>query len=53
MALGDPDTAGEAWKEAYLINRSDPVVRASFSQYLANHGEMNMAVRVASGDPLE
>jgi tetratricopeptide (TPR) repeat protein len=45
--------AKKCWLEAYNLNRNDPIVRAAFSQRLAQWSELPLAVRVASGEPID
>lgn len=49
---GNKQKAIAAWTEAYNIDSNDEVVRASFSQRLANWGEFELAKKVVTGESL-
>ncbi|MFO0835866.1 MAG: nucleoside 2-deoxyribosyltransferase [Phycisphaerales bacterium] len=46
------DEATKRWTEAYNLDRNNPVVRAAFSQHLSLRKDMDLAIKVASGEPL-
>jgi tetratricopeptide (TPR) repeat protein len=51
--LGLVDKAKEYWLDSYHLSPQDPAVRAAFSQRLAQWGDLPLAVRVASGEPID
>lgn len=50
--LGDKARARMLWEEAYDLNPGEPAVQASFSQFLARHDEIELAFKVANGEPI-
>jgi Tetratricopeptide repeat/Nucleoside 2-deoxyribosyltransferase len=51
--MDDRVAAKRCWIEAYNLKRNDPIVRAAFSQRLGQWDELPLALRVASGEPVD
>jgi tetratricopeptide (TPR) repeat protein len=49
---GEREQAKAKWTEAYRIDPGHPAVQAAFSQRLASWGDLDLAVKVAGGEPI-
>jgi hypothetical protein len=53
FSRGFAEEAGRLWSVAYALQRDDHHIRRGYSGYLNNAGRVDLARRVAAGEPLE